>query len=137
MPRHARAPVDRDALIEWLDGSQLLDTIDAILGRFDAGQDPLPDDEAQVSALLRARALLAATATEPDPLGARLAELDARWAERGAVAWVLEDSVWSECFVDLPLPSPETWWGARLEPGAPSEEAVLAALRSLGRCREG
>jgi hypothetical protein len=120
--------VDRLALVEWLAEPQLLDCIDAILLRFDTGEDPLPDDEAYVSALLRGRALLQATAPQPDPLGERLAALDARWAARASVAWVLEDARWLACFAGLPLPSPEVWWGARR---GPSEQAVLRALQNL------
>src|SRR5688572_13330143 len=80
---------DRCHLAQGLAQPLLLDDIDAVLERFHTGADPLPDDERWVSTLLRARALLDVLAPRPDPLGAALARLDARWEVRQDVAWVL------------------------------------------------
>jgi hypothetical protein len=129
MSSDVRESAARLALVEWLARPQLFETIDAILSRFDTGEDPLPEDEAHVSALLRARAWLDDTAPQPDPLAERLEALDASWAGRSSVAWVLEDADWLACFADLP--SPHAWWGARQGPRAPSEQAVLEALAEM------
>lgn len=129
--RTAQDARDRCLLAERLDQPRLLDDIDAVMERFDAGADPSPDDERRVSALLRARAVLATTAPSPDPLAATLARLDARWSPRAAVAWVLVDEAWAACFSGLPSPPSDAWWGARGAGSAPSEGALIAALVAL------
>jgi hypothetical protein len=130
-----RLPEHRALLADRLSDPALLrDVLDA-LARFDGGHDPDEPDEARVAAVVRARAILASTAPDPDPLAATLTELDRQWARCEPATWMLDDDAWRACFTDLPEPPVDRWWGARSDPGRPSEAAVLSAMAELARVR--
>jgi hypothetical protein len=124
-------PRERAAVVRWLADPALRRALREALRRFDAGADPLPEDEAQVEQVLRARAWLDATAPCPDPWADELSVVDASWQPLRDVGWLLTDERWRRCWAGLPPPSPAVWWGARAAPSVPSEAAVLRALAAL------
>jgi hypothetical protein len=121
----------RGELVRWLSDPRLRRALQEALERFEGGHDPWPFDEELAEGVLRARALLEATAPSPDPLKVEIATLDANWQPLCDVGWLLADERWASCFSGLSRPPCRTWWGARAASGVPSESDVLRALTAL------